>query len=154
MKEYIISIIATAIICSIVMEISGDKTAVGKTVKLICGIIMTVAVIAPITRITFRGVDRYLDGLSLDAERYVADGESIAKENISAIIKGRVESYILEKAHQMDLDITVEVVLDDVNNQIPGTVAIIGNVSPYAKETLSSYIENTLGIRRENQKWM
>ena len=54
----------------------------------------------------------------------------------------------------MDLDISVEVVLDAANDQIPSTVAIIGNVTPYAKETLSNYIENTLGIRRENQKWM
>ena len=153
MKDYIIGIVATAIICGIIIQITNDKTTIGKTVKLISGIIMTVAVVAPVTKITFNGVDRYLDGLSLDADRYVSDGKAVAKENLSAIIEEQVETYILEKAHQMDLDISVEVVLDDVNDQIPCGVAIAGNVSPYAKEVLCNYIENTLGIRKENQIW-
>ncbi len=154
MKVYIIGIVATAIMCAIVMQLSDSKTTIGRVLKLISGIIMTVAVISPITKITFRGVERYLDGLSLDADRYVSDGQAAAKENLSVIIKEQTETYILEKAHQMDLDISVEVVLDAANDQIPSAVAIIGKVTPYAKEALSNYIENTLGIRRENQKWM
>ena len=153
MKQYIIGVLATSIICGIVNAITNDKTTVGRIVKLISGIIMTVAVIAPITKITFHGIDQYISGLNQNADQYVIYGESAAQEKLSSIIKEKVETYILEKAHQMQLDISVEVVLDEVNNQIPSGVTIAGNISPYAKEALGNYMENTLGIRKENQIW-
>ena len=53
----------------------------------------------------------------------------------------------------MGLKIGVEVELDEAKYSVPSGVIFTGSVSPYAKEVLSTYVEDNLGIVRENQKW-
>ena len=53
----------------------------------------------------------------------------------------------------MDLQIAVEVELDGHNGNIPCGVVISGSVSPYGQTQLGGYIEDTLGIAKENQIW-
>jgi len=58
----------------------------------------------------------------------------------------------LDKANQMGLDISVEVSLGE-DDMIPNGIAITGTVSPYAKEVMETFMEDTLGIAKENQQW-
>ena len=153
MKEYILSIVAAAVICAITKVFLNNKTAIGRIAGLISGILMTVTVVAPLGNITFSGITAYLDGLSSDAREYVAEGMSIAESETVNIIKSQTGAYILDKANRMGLEISVEVELDGHNGNIPCGVTVTGNVSPYAREQLGSYMEDTLGIAKENQKW-
>lgn len=154
MTKYILSIVAAAIICAVARSLINEKSAMGQIVKLLTGILMTVTIIAPLANITFDNVTNYLDGLSADADAYVVNGKAVAQDEISGIIKSQVEAYILDKASSMGLKIAVEVELDEVNDQIPCGVTVTGAVSPYAKEVLSEYISDILGIPKENQRWM
>lgn len=153
MKSYILSIIAVAIICAIVASLLSQKSTAGKVVRLLCGILMTLTVVAPLGNISFHSVTDYFDDLSLDANAYVADGKNAAQENFKAIIKSQTESYILDKAQSMDLDIAVEVEVDGNNDSLPSGVTISGTLSPYAKKVMSTYIQQELGIAMENQRW-
>lgn len=153
MKSYIISVIAAAIICAISRALLSEKTAYGQLVKLLTGILMTITVISPLIHLSFDRITDYFDGLTWEANAYVADGESFAQENTARIIKEKTEAYILDKANCMGLEIAVEVELDADNNSIPGGVVITGSLSPYAKEVMSGFMEDTLGIAKENQKW-
>lgn len=154
MTKYILSIVAAAIICAVARSLMNEKTAMGQIVKLLTGILMTVTIIAPLANITFDHVTNYLDGLSADADAYVVNGKAVAQGEISGIIKSQVQAYILDKASSMGLKIAVEVELDEVNDQIPCGVTVTGAVSPYAKEVLSEYMSDILGIPKENQRWM
>ena len=152
MKQYILSIVVAGIICAIVDLFLDKKTTVGKLLKMLTGILMSVTILNPITQISFKNIGNYLNSISLDASGYVEQGKLSAHSEISSIIKTQTEAYILDKAKSMDLDVTVEVELDD-NNSVPCGVTIIGVISPYAKGLMASYIEETVGITRENQKW-
>ena len=114
---------------------------------------MAITVVAPIEEISFYGVSNFWDNLTIEAEAYVQEGVAISEKQEADIIKAQSEAYILDKANLLGLQIAVEVELDDHNGNIPYSVAIKGNVSPYAKMQLESYIEDTLGIAKENQEW-
>ena len=153
MKAYIMSVIATAILCAIIKAFVGEKSATGKIISLLCGTVIAIAVVKPIDDIKFYNIPSYLHTLSADADRYIQDGANAAEKSISNIIKTQTEAYILDKAVRMGLDISVEVELDDQSGNVPVGVRITGKLSPYAKEVLSSYIQDDLGIAKEMQRW-
>lgn len=153
MKEYIFGIMVAGIICSIAGSLVSNKTATGKILRLLAGTLMVVTILSPVANITFGSISDYLDGLASQGDYYASNGKTMAEESMSAIIKQQVEAYILDKADRMDLDIAVEVALDDRNNSVPCGVTITGDISPYAKKIMGSYIEENLGIAKELQRW-
>ena len=153
MKSYILGIVAAAIVCAVAQGILGKKTPTGRIAYLLTGILMAITLIAPLDQISFRGVTDYWEDLSGDAQGYVSEGTVMAENQMADIIKSQTEAYILDKANRMGLQIAVEVELDGNNGNIPCGVVVSGNVAPYAKEQLESYMEDTLGIAEENQTW-
>ena len=153
MKAYILSMIAAAVLSAIVKAFVDNKTATGKLIGLLCGVVLVISIVNPMVNIKFNNLSAYFRSISADAEGYIRDGTDAAEKSVADIIKSRTEAYILDKADQMGLDISVEVELDEDIDSIPCGVTINGIVSPYAKEVISEYMEETLGITRENQKW-
>ena len=154
MKEYILGIAVAGMTCSIAGSLVSNKTAIGKILRLLTGVLMVVTIFSPVVNISFDHIGDYLDGLASQGDYYAANGKTVAEESMSVIIKQQIEAYILDKADRMGLDIAVEVALDDHNNSVPCGVTITGNLSPYAKAVIGSYIEDKLGIAKEQQKWM
>ncbi len=152
-KSYILSIIAAAIVYGIARGLLNEKTTTGQIAKLLSGILMVITILSPLTNISFRNVTNYFDGLSMESDAYVEDGKKAAQESIAEIIKSKAEAYILDKANRMGLEIAVEVELDDSDNTVPCGVTITGKLSPYAKEVMGTYLEDNLGIAKENQQW-
>ena len=153
LKAYMLSVVAAAILCAVAQGLLSKKTAIGRIVYLLSGILLAVTVIAPLGNITFHGVSDYWEKISDDAQKYVSEGTAMAENQKLDIIKTQTEAYILDKANRMGLQIAVEVELDDYKGNIPCGVVVSGTVSPYAKEQLGSYMEDTLGIAKENQEW-
>ncbi|MBQ7329219.1 MAG: hypothetical protein IJX01_04855 [Oscillospiraceae bacterium] len=153
MKEYVLRIVAAAIVCAVASGLLGNKTPAGRVVMLVSGILMAITIITPLSNITFSGISNFWDDLSEEASKYAQEGAYIAEKQEKDIIKSQTEAYILDKANRMGLQIAVEVELDGHNRNIPCGVVISGNISPYSQIQLESYIEQTLGIAKENQKW-
>lgn len=153
MKEYILGIIAAGIICGIVQNLVSSKTATGRILRLLTGILMVITILSPVVNVSFTNISDYLDEINTQGDIYANYGSAMANESVCAIIKDQAEAYILDKADRMNLDISVEVALDEHNNSVPCEVTIAGNLSPYAKEVLGSYIEENLGIAKEYQRW-
>ena len=153
-RQYLLSVIAAAILCGIVNTIIGKKGAYFAIVRLICGLFMALTVISPLVKIQLNDLTDYVNGLSWQANTAVANGEAMALDEMGAIIKAQTEAYILDKAVSMELDIDVEVTLSSEMPPIPCTVTVKGAVSPYAKEVLRKYIANDLGIPEEDQLWI
>ena len=153
MRNYIISIVACAIICAIACSAFDDKKSISKIIKILTGILMTMTILIPLKQFNSYKLSGYLKNASTEANIYVEEGKNDFKNNVAEIIKTRTEAYILDKANSMELDISVEVELSD-NNSIPCEIKVTGSVAPYEKSILSDYIEVTLGIPKENQKWI
>lgn len=153
-KQYLLSVISAALICSIANSLLQKKGTYQTILKLICGIFLALTVIAPITNIKLADFSNYSNMLSVDALAVVNAGTDAAKSEIEQIIKQKTEAYILEKAAILGTNIMVDVTLNEDTPPVPSRVTITGNISPYAKHTLQQYITNDLAIAEENQIWM
>ena len=152
MKSYVLSIVAAAVLCGIIRNFLDDKTTAGKILNLLSAILMTITIIAPIKQFSFYDFNDYMGSIKLDGQRYAMDGNNEAQESIQRIIKSESEAYILDKAKNLDAEITVEVELN-VEENVPCGVTMTGAVSPYVKEVLSSFVEDSFGIAKEKQIW-
>lgn len=151
-RQYLLSVITAAIITGALTLLLGKKGTIGGAVKFLCGLYMTITVVGPFANFHLPDYASYLDGITLDAETAVAQGEEMSSQAISTIIKERTEAYILDKAKSLGLDISAEVILSPENMQ-PMRVVICGNASPYTKSRLKEYISEKLGIPEDEQVW-
>ena len=152
-REYLISITATALICSAAVKLI-NKGMIGAVVKLIAGIIMVLAVVAPWLSIRLDSLQDFASDIRVEAGDVAAEGENSARQAMAAIITGEVRTYILEKAESLGVELTVEVELREDDLPVPDAVRLQGQVSPYAKSVLTEYIAVNLGIAAEDQIWI
>ncbi len=153
-RQYMLSVTATALFCGIVNNFIGKKGANASIIKLLTGLFMAVTIVSPLVNVDFTELAVIDDFISDDAERAVYSGQETAQNALRQIIIEKTEAYILDKATSLEMDMKVEVLLNDDTPPVPYCVTISGNASPYAKRVLCSYIESNLGIPKENQIWI
>lgn len=153
-RSYLLSITAAAVIIALLRQITGDKSALGKILKIITGVFMIVTVISPLLQFRIQDIDRFIQNFQLSSQYAVDQGAHMATEEISQIIKQQTEAYILDEASKMGMEMSVEVKLSDSNPPQPCFVTLQGAVSPYQKKHLSQHITEYLGISQENQQWI
>lgn len=152
-RQYLLSVIAAAILCAAVQAITQKKGASSAIIKLIAGIFLTVTVITPWTKLSFTDITEYAQTFTASAETAVSYGTAVAQEETAAIIKSRSEAYILDKATSLGLTLQVAVTVSDASPPLPESVVLTGKTSPYTKERLAHYIANDLGIPEADQTW-
>ena len=150
MKSYILSICAAAIIAAILGTLAGDGSG-GKLVRMLSGLFLAVTVLAPLVELELPSPTAWIEDFTREGRDAAQYGKEKALEYSSAIISAEVEAYILDKAAQLGADVTVAVTLDD--SGMPEAVTLTGKVSPLAREELSRWLEEELGIGEEAQVW-
>ena len=153
-RSYILSVIASSIICACVQMLIDKKHPSAALVRTLCGIYMAFILIVPLQKIDFSIYDNYFSGFMDSATNAVAIGEDIASQEQAKIIKEQSQAYILDKAVSLGANVTVEVTLSGETPPIPSGITIKGAVSPYVRNVLMNYIEEQLGIPKEAQKWI
>jgi hypothetical protein len=149
-RQYIISVTAAAILCGILTVMVGGKQ-IKPVWKLIVGIFLTLTAVRPLADIDLGAVPSLVEVYSIQAEEAVLEGELMMETQTQAIIKSRLEAYILDKAEVMGVSLEVNIALNE--NGLPISVRLSGAVPPGAKKRLQSIIETDLGIPKEAQKW-
>ena len=153
-KEYILALLAAGIICALLGRILKENKTSGTLIKVLSGVFMVVTMIGPLKNLRFDLEELPVFSYSELAQQSVAVGQARSEEYLTALIKTRVEAYILHKAEALKAELTVEVTLNDSSPPTPEAVLISGNVSPYAKSRLAEMIENDIGIPEELQQWI
>ena len=151
--QYIVSVAAAAILCGIVRSIAGEKGAGSGVIRLVCGIFLAFVVIRPVRDIQLPDVGLWLDSFSAQAQEASAMGENLSREAMADIIKARTAAYILDKGEELGLDLTVEVTVSEDQIPAPVAVTIRGSASPANKTKLQNWIQEELGIPKEDQQW-
>lgn len=152
-KDYFLSVIASATICFIAISLTDKKGVISQVIKMICGLFMIIAVVSPLRSFRFDNLNGYFNDITQRADDAVLYGESLAQEEMTAIIKEQVEAYILDKATAFRMDVRVEVGMSESNPPVPEKVMFKGNVSPYEKRRMEQIVSQELGIAKENQLW-
>lgn len=152
-RQYLLSVTAAAIVCSIINRVIGKTGTYAAIVKLITGLFLVFTVISPFAKLQIADLPAYMDSLSVDADQVVMDGQQTARDAVTEIIKAEAEAYILDKAAALDLTVEAEVIVSDTDIPQPCAVTLRGSASPYAKQRLQQLIANDLGIPEEKQTW-
>lgn len=151
--QYIVSVAASAIFGGILTGMLPGKGTAPVLLRLICGIFLAFIAICPLTQIELEDLPVISSDYLEEAEAVSADGEILAAEVLTDIIKERTEAYILDKARSLNAELTVEVTLSGDAIPVPLSVRLIGSISPYGKSRLQAILEDELGISKENQIW-
>lgn len=152
-REYLIGVVAAALLCGIITTLTGTKGMVGVAVKLVSGLLMLLAVIRPWVSISFDDLFGWAEDINADGTSFTVSGERMAGEAYRASIKQQTEAYIVDEAKALDCDLTVEVILSTDDVPVPAQVRLTGDVSPYARQTLTNLMTERLGIEREDLIW-
>ena len=153
MKEYLLSIVSAAMLCSIVTAFMKKDSFQVTALRLITGVFMLVVLISPITKMKLSSPIKIVDNLSLEADQITSAAVDSTRDSLCAIIKERTQAYILDKATANGVSLSVEVALSDEEIPEPISVSLKGSISPYKKKILSNLIETDLGISAEAQIW-
>lgn len=154
MKQYLLSVVAAAIISGIVTKLLGSKGTQGAIGKLVAGLFLAFTVISPLRSVRIGDFASISASYSSAASAAVEDGKILTRQSLQASIKESCEAYILDKAQSLDVELEVVVTVSDDEIPIPTSVQLSGNVSPSAKNRLSGIITQDLGISKEAQKWI
>lgn len=152
-KGYLLTVICAGIICAISCKLMESKGVNGALIKLLAGIIMTVALVMPVTQLDLSGINGLWDAYSSDAAESVSVGMEQTKRKLRESIKKRSEEYILKEAARLGLNITVSVQLNDHELPVPIAVELSGDASPYAKSALIQSVCTAFDIEKENVRW-
>lgn len=151
---YLLRIVAAAIICGIATTIVGTKGPLATTVKLVCGIFISITLVSPLISIKISDMTDYIDDLKIDASDVITQAEEGTRSQIAERIKQQAQSYILDKAETYGAHLTVEVSVEASGLPVPNGVTIRGDVSPYARSQLQQLIVDNFGISPEAQQWL
>lgn len=150
LRQYIISVVAAALLCGIVTGLMPQGRA-SQIIRMVCGLFLAYTVLAGLTGLDLQIPD--WDVLAVtDARQAAALGESLGEAALTQVIKEQTEAYILDKAAALGLSLEVEVSLDE--SQVPQSVVLEGQASPYERQQLQNTIARELGIAKENQQWI
>ncbi len=150
MQNYIISILGAAMICGILKKMVQEEL-LRNLIHMLCGLVLTLVILRPLGSFDFGSLDMFSESCIIDGKQAAWEGEKMARDALSDSIKEGVEAYISDKAAQVQANIQAEVFLNEEN--IPVSLELHGNISPYAKAVLADMIETDLGITEENQLW-
>ena len=151
LKNYLIAVCSAAILSAILKQLVGKTKMSGGTVHLLSGLFVAICIISPWKDFTLQDLEMYNPLVTQYGQTYVETGKQITQNQIDAIITEKVESYILEKANQLGVQVEVRVELTE--DSIPFKSIVSGRLSPEEKKTLSAFLQKEIGIQEEMQIW-
>ena len=153
-RSYIFSVTGAALLCAVATAMIGKKGTYGKILKVMSSAFMTLVLVCPLVKHSIRFPDIYMQNISTEADQIAQQAGEAVNQQIQTIIKEKTEAYILDKATDLNANLTVSVILsEDGAYPVPQSVQMSGSVSPYAKKLLSQMLQEDLGIEPEDQVW-
>ena len=152
-RSYLLSLICAALLCSIVTALCARSGKLTTVIRFLTGIYMSVALCQPLLALTpasFVISLPYVDS----ASNLVDEAQQTATTELRRVIKEKTQAYILDKACAMGAQIKADITLCKDDPPLPEAVCISGSIAPYAKQQLSAYMAEQLGIPKEAQQWM
>ncbi|MDY3780660.1 MAG: hypothetical protein SOZ90_00540 [Candidatus Faecousia sp.] len=148
--RYVLSLIAAALIGGILTGLFPGGTG-GKLLKLLCGVFLLTAVLQPLGTLRLPDMDRWLASLDEEAQAAAETGTDYLRTQKRQVLLERLEAYILDKASELGMDLTVELTLD--REDCPEAAALKGSYTAFQKSRLETLLETELGIPKECQRW-
>lgn len=151
LREYVIRVVAAALISGVVIRLT-EGIGSGEIIRMLCGLFMTLILLQPILGRRELQWEFMLPQIRRQAEENVLEGVAAAEKIRQEFIMRQAETYISNRAAEMDTEIQAEIMLGE--DSLPESVVLTGAVSPLNKSRLTQIIASELGIPRERQEWI
>ena len=151
LRNWILGLAGTAVICA-AAGLLTPRGQVKKVVGLLCGAVMTAALLSPLLKPDMSAYGLKLSEYRADAAALTEEAEELRQCLDRSIIEEKLEAYILDKAQNQGAEpsaVRVQLRWSTEGFWYPAG-AELG--MPY-DETLSRLLEAELGIPRETQTW-
>lgn len=148
--RYVLSLVAAALIAGMLQSLVKEGSC-GRVMKILCGLFLVVTALKPLKKLDFPDPEKWMAALDAEADAAVREGEAAYAKDYAAVISDRLEEYILDKAAQLGLDVSVELTVSPEG--IPDAVTIRGSPGALQKARLEAVIIQDLGIPKEKQRW-
>lgn len=151
--QYVIAIISAAIVCSVIKGIVGNGLSHG-IIKILCGSFLAFTFLKPISEVSFDSVFASMSLEIDEGDRLITEGQNASRAAIQKEITDRITKLIAQKAKDIGVEITVQVIYSEDSVPIPIALEITGEITPYARVQLSHYIRSEFGIGEEGIHWI
>lgn len=152
MRKYLMSVISAALLVTLLQQFV-PKGKLKQLLGVVGGLVMILTVVAPVTSINDDIIPTAISKFSMQT-RELQTGIQVKNRELAArIINNRCSEYILDKAAQMGVEVSVEITMSEQDYPYPIEIEIIGNVSQQDRDILSNMIEQELGVTKERQVW-
>lgn len=150
LREYLLFIVAACLIASLASGMV-KSALVGRVVRLISGILILLVTISPLVHVDLKDIS---DTMSKTGDTSaISDVQERTKQQFASQIQAATEEHIEKIAEQMGLVVQAKVTLDDAQIPTPIAVELIASLQPEQIVSLAEYIEQNIGISKENQRW-
>lgn len=149
-REWLTSVVAVTLLLTVAQTLIPEGS-IRKIAAFTGGLVLLAALLQPVLRTD-------LSRLQLDFELYdsmvqerQAELADARDRELAEVIASRTEAYILDKAAQLGLPVTVRVETETGAEGVP--LPASADVAGPRSEELAAYMERELGIPRERQVW-
>ena len=149
---YVRSLCCGALICAVVLQLTGTDGPGGALRKMVCGLFLAILAVAPLNRPDFGEILRQTEQFSREAQAAAAAGTAQAERAAAEGISRRCGTYIRSKAEEMGLELTVRVETDPRTLQ-PAAAVIRGKADAVRQQRLVNRIVRELGMERSRIEW-
>lgn len=157
LENWIRSVVAVSAVCAVCCALTPEGRP-KKACRIVFGIVMVIAIIAPLKELDFREYSISAEKYKLRAEQLVASA-SEAKENLDRrIIEEKYEAYILDKAQNCGVtpcSVTVNCAWSNEGYWYPDKLEVVLNSQEdeVKCEAVKRSAECELGIDGSRQIW-
>lgn len=153
-KNYFLAIAAVSFLVCLVLELI-PKTGVGNVARFVGSMILTLAVITPIAQIKPEDISAAITQFHFQTMQRNSGVEVKNQELIAELIKNQCEAYVLNKAENRGMDISVDIAVCVNKGAYPYPEAVIfsGPASQEDRRFIMDVTERDLGIPQSRQEW-
>ena len=153
-RGYLLRLTAGAFLSAGLLALIPKGTS-KKAAAVLCGLVMLLLALTPLAQLDYDALSEAISRLELEKEEARTGIEIQNQELVASIISGRVQTYILDKASSLGMQISVELEMETrAATPYPSGVTIRGTVTPAQKQQLQTYLEQTFAIAPERQVWL
>lgn len=152
-KEYLLSVAASAMLLSLIQTIL-PKDSVRRVAVFIGGLLLVLAVVSPIVDLDYDSLAQSITDFRAEATEIETYAASSDRELMAEIIKEQCRTYIWDKANELGANLEVEVTLSkDGDYPYPVSVILIGKLTSEQRSQLTEYISRNMDIPPQRQEW-
>lgn len=150
-RMWILGLAGAAVFCALCSAVTPEGS-VKRVQKLMCGVVMTLALISPLAELDMSGYSLNMAQFRRRAGEIGASAQEISDGLSRTFIEERCAAYILDKARLLGLEIeTVKVTTQWSGEGV--WYPVEAEIGAEYDRRLSEKIEEELGIPVQNQRW-